>query len=110
MRELMRPGRLVLCALLITCSSALAGAGQPNTPDSTDLTADVASLKAEVRLLQLRVTELFQLRDREIALASEAVDKRLAQMNEFRAQLDKQAGTFATREAMELQHQQMVKQ
>ncbi len=76
----------------------------------SDLKTEVAVHSATLHEYKLKITEILDIRQRELINAAESVDKRLAQMNEFRAQLDRQANTFLTKEQFDVQHADMNKQ
>ena len=67
-----------------------------------------SGMEAELKGLCAKMDLRFTSNEKEIRLAKEEMDRRLEGMNEFRAQLSNQAGTFLSRTEAQLQIEKVI--
>jgi hypothetical protein len=70
-----------------------------------DLQITAVCLKMDERKEQVNIK--FDAINKEITLAKEDMERRLSEMNQFRAQLSAQAGTFATRHELKVEAEKL---
>ena len=74
-----------------------------------DLNAKIASLEARTEAHDKQEAIIYEMRDKELVAAAQAVDKRLEAMNEMRSQLKDQAATFLLRNDYIVAHADLTK-